>query len=40
MRRGDDVLQTKKRLIDPEFSVAYRFDPPGIDAGCEARMLD
>ena len=40
MRRGDDVWQTKKRLIDPEFSMAYRFNPPGIDAGSEARVPD
>jgi hypothetical protein len=40
MRRGDDVRQTKKRLIDPEFSVAYWFNPPGIDAGSEARVPD
>ena len=40
MRRGDDVRQTKKRLVDPEFSVAYRFNPPGIDAGSEARVPD
>ena len=40
MRRGDDVRQTQKRLIDPELSVAYRFNPPGIDAGSEARVLD
>jgi hypothetical protein len=40
MRRRDDVRQNKKRLIDPEFSVAYRFNPPGIDAGSEARVPD
>ena len=40
MRGGDNVRQTKKRLIDPEFSVACRFNPPGIDAGSEARVPD
>src|SRR2546425_11814694 len=37
VRRGDDVRQVEKRLIDAELSVAYRLNPPGIDAGGEAR---
>ena len=38
MRRGDDVRQTEKRLIDAELSMAYRLNPSGIDAGSEARV--
>ena len=38
MRR--DIRQVEKRLIDAELSVAYRFNPPGIDAGGEARVPD
>jgi hypothetical protein len=38
MRRADDVRQTEKRLIDAELSMAYRLNPPGIDAGSEARV--
>ena len=40
VRRGDDVRQVKKRLIDAELAVAYRFNPPGIDAGGKARVLE
>ena len=40
VRRGDDVRQVEKRLIDAELPVAYRFNPPGIDAGGEARVPD
>ena len=40
VRRGDDVRQVEKRLIDAELSVADRFNPPGIDAGGEARVPD
>jgi hypothetical protein len=39
VRRGDDVRQVKKRLIDAELAVAYRFNPPGIDAGSKERVL-
>jgi hypothetical protein len=35
-----NVWQIEKRLIDAELSVAYRFNPPGIDAGSEARVPD
>src|SRR5580704_19443707 len=38
VRRGDDVRQVKKRLIDAELAVTYRFNPPGIDAGGKARV--
>ena len=38
VRRGDDVRQVEKWLIDAELAVAYRFNPPGIDAGGKARV--
>jgi hypothetical protein len=40
VRRSDDVWQVEKRLSDAELAVAYRFDPPGIDAGSKARVPD
>jgi hypothetical protein len=40
VRRSDDVWQVEKRLVDAELSMAYRLNPPGIDAGGEMRILD
>ena len=40
VRRGDDVRQVEKRLIDAELAVAYRLNPLSIDAGGEARVPD
>src|SRR5437879_12362584 len=40
VRRGNDVRQVEKWLIDAELSVAYRLNPPGIDADGEPRQAD
>src|ERR1700687_1129489 len=40
VRRADDVGELDERLVHAELAVAHRLDPPGIDAGGEARMAD